>query len=182
MPKPTDLVLDPNGLILGYIQYPQTQTDGREDNHLISAENVIDYILAGQCIITLKSKPTGTRFTYKISCKRDVKPEEADIWFVNVLTGPNNNANYTYMGPIKEREGVLNFWRDEKSRITEEAPSYIAWKFVWEFFRQKRDHPQLEIWHEGICCRCGRRLTDPDSIALGMGSSCATMTRRRHFN
>jgi hypothetical protein len=181
MPKPKDLVLDPDGLIFGETQYPQMQIEGRGDNHLITSENVIDYILAGKCIITLKSKNTGTRFTYKILAPRDVRPELAEIWFVNVLTGSNNNADYTYMGQIKEENGTLNFWRGKKSPIGSEAPSFIAWNFVWKFFREKKDHPQLEIWHEGQCCRCGRRLTDPDSIERGMGSDCAQMTKRRAF-
>lgn len=180
MPKPTDLVLD-QGLLIGDFNYPQMRVDNREDNHLISAENVIDYILAGKCIITLKSKKTGVRFTYKIVCKRGVKPENADIWFVNVLTGPNNNADYTYMGQIKEQKGELNFWRGKDSPIGESAQSYIAWNYIWNFFRKKTDHPQLEIWHEGRCCRCGRRLTDPVSIERGIGSDCAGLTLRRFF-
>jgi hypothetical protein len=31
----------------------------------------------------------------------------------------------------------------------------------------------IEIWHEGTCCRCGKRLTVPASIELGMGADCA---------
>jgi hypothetical protein len=32
---------------------------------------------------------------------------------------------------------------------------------------------QLEIWHEGRCARCNRRLTVPASIASGFGPECA---------
>jgi hypothetical protein len=31
----------------------------------------------------------------------------------------------------------------------------------------------VEIWHEGRCCRCGRRLTVPESIYAGIGPDCA---------
>jgi len=30
----------------------------------------------------------------------------------------------------------------------------------------------LEIWHEGRCGRCNRKLTVPASIALGIGPEC----------
>ena len=32
----------------------------------------------------------------------------------------------------------------------------------------------VEVWHEGRCCRCARRLTVPESIILGLGPACAT--------
>lgn len=31
----------------------------------------------------------------------------------------------------------------------------------------------VEIWHEGRCCRCNRKLTVPASIELGLGPDCA---------
>lgn len=32
---------------------------------------------------------------------------------------------------------------------------------------------QIEVWHEGRCGACGRRLTVPESIANGLGPVCA---------
>lgn len=32
----------------------------------------------------------------------------------------------------------------------------------------------VEVWHEGRCARCARRLTVPESIILGLGPECAT--------
>ncbi len=31
---------------------------------------------------------------------------------------------------------------------------------------------QLEVWHEGCCGKCGRKLTDAESIARGIGPEC----------
>jgi len=33
---------------------------------------------------------------------------------------------------------------------------------------------QVEVWHEGRCARCGRRLTVPESISSGFGPECIT--------
>jgi hypothetical protein len=30
----------------------------------------------------------------------------------------------------------------------------------------------LEVWHEGRCGACGRRLTVPESIERGLGPEC----------
>lgn len=32
---------------------------------------------------------------------------------------------------------------------------------------------KVEVWHEGSCGRCGRKLTVPESIANGLGPECA---------
>ena len=33
--------------------------------------------------------------------------------------------------------------------------------------------PALEVWHEGRCGRCGRKLTTPQSVETGFGPVCA---------
>ena len=33
--------------------------------------------------------------------------------------------------------------------------------------------PKAEVWHEGSCGRCGRKLTVPESIENGLGPVCA---------
>jgi len=151
---------------------------------LLPSDRVIDFLLAGKSIITVKSlgprKPNmPERVTYKISCKRGVKPEEADIWFINVLTGPNNNSHYKYMGFIKymPENNLIEYRRGNTSSIGEDAPSNIIWSFVFKMFAKRQTSPLLEVWHSGRCCRCGLRLTDPDSIALGLGPHCAGVTK-----
>jgi hypothetical protein len=32
----------------------------------------------------------------------------------------------------------------------------------------------LKVHHEGRCCRCGRKLTVPESIETGLGPECAS--------
>ena len=35
------------------------------------------------------------------------------------------------------------------------------------------------IQHIGKCCKCGRPLTDPESIKLGVGPICAKLVYNR---
>lgn len=48
--------------------------------------------------------------------------------------------------------------------------------FVWIWTRVHSElalPSNVEVWHEGSCCFCAKRLTVPASIELGMGPDCA---------
>jgi hypothetical protein len=61
----------------------------------------------------------------------------------------------------------------KKSRIASDAPSAVAFMWVWKTLISGRMHPELAVWHEGRCGACNRRLTDPASISSGLGPICA---------
>lgn len=124
------------------------------------------YIQGGNATITLRSCKTGDRFTYKIS----KVPDDASKSFVAVLTGPDNSNSYQYLGML--RRGV--FMRTKGSRISDDAVSHLAFKWSWEMLAKNHMPRTLEIWHEGVCGRCGRKLTVPASIESGFGPECIT--------
>jgi Family of unknown function (DUF6011) len=135
--------------------------------------DVLDFITGGKAIFTLQSKVSGSRFTFKAT----QVPDGGDKYFVSVLNGPDNYANYQYIGMIGKGDvaGVREFYSTKNSRVSTSAPSFKA--FAW-FFRTFQREPllavaQCEIFHEGKCCRCGRKLTTPESITRGIGPECA---------
>ena len=94
--------------------------------------------------------------------------------FVSVLTGSDNLNDYTYLGIIKHSINGPAFFRTAKSRISEDAPSFQAFVFFWRWVIIAGELPaSLEVRHEGACGRCGRALTVPESIDLGIGPDCA---------
>lgn len=123
------------------------------------------YALAGDATLTVQSSRTGERFTFKIEAS---KPEagRAGVHFVSVLTGSNNEWSYTYLGTIFA-DG--KFRVTKRSPIAADAPSAIA--FAW--LARNFEDPRVEVWHEGVCGRCGRKLTVPESIDSGIGPTCA---------
>jgi len=138
-----------------------------------SASDAVAYILSGRAIVTLVSRQTGARFTYRVASPRDDVSAKR-IRFVSLLTGPSNEADYEYLGYLSlspSGEWRYNHGR-VKSRIAGDATSVKA--FSWSWFRLKHgDLPEeLEVWHEGTCGRCGRKLTTPESIETGMGPEC----------
>ncbi len=139
-----------------------------EDGVLLPVGNVKRFLLAGNATFTLKSTKTGQRFTYKCS---EGKPNPAfpgDKWFVGLLVGPDNYADYRYIGII---DGS-GFRVTRNSRVALNAPSVVALTYFLRFALAGQAAPGVEVWHAGKCGRCGRKLTVPESIASGFGPEC----------
>jgi hypothetical protein len=126
------------------------------------------FILAGNATFTIVSKKTQARFTYRVR-----KPKDADdISFVQIMNGSDNESSFAYVGFI--RNGIFTHG-GRKARAKVDAPSVMA--FGWTFISLMRDShlpTTVEIWHEGRCGRCNRKLTVPSSIRSGLGPECAT--------
>lgn len=125
-----------------------------------------DFILAGNARVTFKSVKTGDHFTFRI---KKAKPAEGstrqipEVWFVSVMYDYESDG-YQYLGIIRNGK----FGASLKSQNMKSAPSYKCFSWSWEHL----DHENLEVWHEGRCGRCGRALTDPQSIESGYGPEC----------
>lgn len=148
------------------------ERDFRCDGQLETAEAVVKFALAGHAFLTVVSRKTGNRFTYRIDApvKDDKRDLSSDFRFVSVLTGPDNTSSYKYFGYV--RRGVY-FFGTKKSKVTEDAPSVRAFDWLWRKVSAGVLPADVEVWHEGRCGRCGRQLTVPESVASGFGPECA---------
>lgn len=143
--------------------------------HKVGAE----FALAGKAIFTVVSTKTNTRFTFQV--KRGEfnpdKPYPAPPWFVRVLTGADNasDSSYSFLGTLFP-DGEYRHGR--KSRISPNAASAVAAAWLMpRLFHKHSTLSQVEIFHEGRCGRCGRRLTVPTSIESGIGPECAKLSQ-----
>lgn len=130
---------------------------------------VREFLLAGNARVTLVSKLTGARFTFRVR-----RPTKKSPHFVALLRGPDNEADYEFIGSL-----LPGFAGDEliyrhswKSRVTENAPAVNAFSWFWRRMREGKFPRSLEVWHEGRCGRCGRLLTVPESVGRGFGPEC----------
>lgn len=122
------------------------------------------YALAGNATLTVENPKSGNRFTYQLR-QSEPKPGQMPVWFVALLTGPNNERDWRYLGTIF----ADGFRLTRKSCAGRDAPSVVA--FQW--FSVRWEDARVSVWHEGACGRCGRKLTVPESIASGIGPVCA---------
>lgn len=140
-----------------------------------NAQDAVAFALAGNAYFTIKSLKSGDHFTYRVAQCED----KLNLWFVSVLTGSDNNSNYTYIGTIRSAQATVRgdavFAHGRKSKIGIDAPSVKAFTWTWRYLIEMGMIPEkLEVRHEGRCGRCGKRLTVPESIDRGIGPDCAS--------
>jgi hypothetical protein len=125
--------------------------------------------------VTLRSKKTGQRFTYRVSAHKNNKNTDSPALTVGALVGSDNTTSYKYFGVIKRdaKSGEVYFTETAGSQLGPNAPARKA--FEWSFGALCADKlpGTLEVWHEGRCARCGKILTVPESIETGLGPVCA---------
>ena len=145
-----------------------------KESQLTNYEEIKKFMLGGDAFFTLLSKKTGERKTFHVQ-KAPLKKQgelfnRIEGYFVSMLTGSNNQADYRYLGFVWEFRGVLNFKWNKQGWAPESLRA-----FDW-FLCRINDHgvglDRVEFWHMGRCCRCGLPLTTPESIKRGIGPVC----------
>jgi len=121
------------------------------------------FINAGRATFTIKSEKTGAHFTFKADKKKD-----GSVTFLKLLNGPDNTANYVYVGLLRANEIVYT----AKSKVSADAPSTKALAWALEQIRNDRLPNKLSIYHIGQCGHCRRDLTHPESLETGFGPVC----------
>lgn len=133
--------------------------------HELAPAQALTYITAGRGKATLVGE--STRFTYRFKA-----PDDHSCVWVSVLSGPENTNDYQYIGFISTRDGnspELIAGRKGKAHAT--SFQALAW-YVNKAFHNPDVAAKAHFWHEGICGKCGRPLTVPESIERGIGPKC----------
>lgn len=138
---------------------------------------IIDYIFAGEALITVRNEDTKNRFTFKIQRRKNPHKIKIDLWWVSVLTMPNNGdkGSYKFIGALSREKG---FKHSDKSYIKNTSQSIeVAYYYFNRLlgFGQFPLHSNIRTYHNGYCGRCGRLLTVPESIATGYGEECSRL-------
>lgn len=127
---------------------------------ITNTKEALKFIFAGKSVVTFVNTLTGNRFTYKVKQAKD-----SNLFFVSVLTNPEQ---YSYIGTCVEG----NYKHGKKSQITESAQSVKVFDYMIKKLITDTLPDFLEVWHEGFCGKCGKRLTVPSSIVTGIGPDC----------
>lgn len=111
-------------------------------------------------------------YTYKLLHK-EASDRWPECWMALILTGPDNCADFTYLGKLSEGQVVTT----QKSRSFDGSwPLLILNRVLACAVSDTLEEIERNGWrimHEGRCCVCGRKLTVPSSIDSGIGPECA---------
>jgi hypothetical protein len=125
----------------------------------------IRFFEQGRAVFTVANNK-GDHYTFRIGRSKDTQP-----LFVGLLTGPDNESSYTYLGIYEPEKKQVRL--TAKSKYTNEsAPTKVV---NWAIRQVAENTPLPEgysIQHAGKCCKCGRLLTDPVSCEFGIGPEC----------
>ena len=145
------------------------------------------FITAGRAIFTIKvpdsfiaamqakgNAPCG-HYTYRVRLApaTDRWPETL---FVGYLTGPNNGTDYSPLGKLNPETGAVALV--QTTTLNDQSwPVRILRRFLAALWTGRENEvlaAGFDFQHEGRCGRCGRRLTVPESIEIGLGPECAS--------
>jgi hypothetical protein len=146
------------------------------------------FVYGGNATFTLVNASRGTRLTFHVvaaplregslreGTPREGTPREGtpEAHFVRVLTGPDNTKDYAFLGTVfGASTGRARYVHSRKSQISPDASSAKTAEWLVSRLDNGGLPATVEFWHEGRCCVCGRKLTTPESVAAGIGPTCA---------
>lgn len=136
-----------------------------EGHRIDDASQAFNFMLAGKATVTFKSLASGNHMTFVIKKPRG-ETKFGVTHFVQVRTG----NDYGRLGMIQG--GYFKSYK--KADLPESSKQFETFLWAYRKLRDKQMPKAFEFWHEGRCGRCGRALTDPNSIASGIGPECAS--------
>lgn len=144
-----------------------------------------DFFFGGKAIFTVKNNLTGEHRTYQIKITKPNEKFPRPTTLFMQMTGTDNTKHYSYVGKIIRRDvtAAESFDRKEHkagtvevtngSKFTENSQQVKAARWIMARIWHGTDWPDhFEVKHAGRCGRCGRLLTNPESIERGIGPEC----------
>jgi len=119
---------------------------------------------------TLTNKDKGTHLTFRSRRPRGWTINSPVL--VDLMVGCDNEGSFEFIGSVS---GNGFFKVSQKSKVQEERLKVSSRTMVWLLTKLNNgvELPEaLEIKGSTGCARCGRKLTNPDSIDDGLGPIC----------
>lgn len=138
----------------------RTGADKMSEQKLSSRHTILTYMFAGRATFTLKSLKTGEHLTFKLLKSR----QHIDLFWLDNLNG--DGIAKLKINP--DRDPPFEHYQRRAG-----LRSNLKYAQAFEWFLNHLESKQVEFYHLGKCGRCGRALTDPNSIKLGIGPECA---------
>ncbi len=124
----------------------------------------VKFFSGGRAKFTV-SNPKGDRYTFRIGHSKETQP-----LFVSLMTGPDNENSFTYLGIFYPETNEVKL--TAKSKYTEDTLPVKVVRWAVKAVAASKVPVGYAIQHSGTCCRCGRTLTTPESIQNGIGPEC----------
>lgn len=126
-------------------------------------EGIMEYILGGKSEFTLSQEVEGKKpiqSRYRVTAN-----DTRDFYFIYVWDG----QKFQYQGYFGLRSRMIK--KAKNLRDDEVDPKSLK-ALEWVFCHADKLPRCVHIYHNGKCSRCGRKLTDAESLRTGLGPTC----------
>ncbi len=138
----------------------------------INNDVALNFMLAGKCDVTLVSHKTGNKLTYTISKKKsEYSTNDEYLYFISV--GHAKSLLYAGFIVYSDIEDKFKFVRGNKGNLNLSDIRVKSILYTLNQLNKENYNLGVDIYHCGRCGKCGRKLTDPVSISIGLGPKCA---------
>lgn len=144
--------------------------------HILPKSLFKDFFYAGKAEFTAHNEHTGNRVTFYVT-KSNNKGYREDVYFVSCRVLGDHQNGKVFVGTIFNK---TYFSHSKKSPLRSEHYAVRAVQWFIDNFKELENMEYFKIYHVGNCCKCGRKLTVPDSIASGFGPDCIKSIRTKH--
>jgi len=140
---------------------------------------VRNLLQAGRAVLTILNQTTQGRRTYRVVRSKKVE----GLFWVSIRGDVDSNDKterkkwipvccWKPQKPDHQAVFTTKFSKVDKTSVAFKGFDWLnkATK-LWEKDKGA-SAPNIQIYHEGRCARCGRALTDPASIKRGLGPEC----------
>jgi len=125
-------------------------------------------LLAGKATFTV-SNDKKEHYTFKVTRSKDKR-----VYFVALLTGADNEHSYQYIGLLMPTHKKMRV--TSASKMSDDSIPVKVFNWAMKIIDNVKALPEgYDILPAGKCFKCGRKLTQPESIKSGLGPHCRKM-------
>ena len=120
--------------------------------------NPRQFILGGKAEFTLKNTNTDISYQYRVNKK-------GNLYFIKVRT--NSHKYWHYAGFLNENYAFI---KGNKGEYRYDSPQIKG--ILYALKHTNKLNKPMVMYHHGKCACCGKKITDEESVRLGIGPTC----------
>lgn len=138
--------------------------------HQISISKFQELLFAGKFYFSIKSKISGESVGYKVR-----KSNNNEVYHISILAGKNEKRDYVYVGTYTADKRYVD--RKNKFATGTIARDLSRWIFDKLIISPEQYEKGVELYHIGLCARCGHTLKNKQHIQEGLGEHCKQLLK-----
>lgn len=139
-----------------------TNLDATPIPAVVGDENILKFLLSGDCRCRIENIKTGNIFTYKIKRNKD----KDNMYFVNVDSG----IGPIYCGYFYENTGFYDYRKGAKGSL--DVSDIRVQALLYVLNNANRLPSYVLVQHLGYCSRCDSILNAPETLSIGLCENC----------